>query len=329
MGRYGGNGYNGTGRGRDDNTIMAFWPSDLEVVTPEDKIVNHTTICLQPAVVGECRALHRRWHFNKATGFCEQFHYGGCGGNDNNFKQLAECQRVCEDNQPCNKMPEKVPGHYKKTTRQNDRGCPVYKVTTDTKRTFIVYEGAILTFNCNVVTREEKSVHEIIALLPAQPSQRQLDTKFAQRFATIEGIKKKPINVKMVNKQTRIACNRTRRSFLSCAAIWRHRKHASILKDQQVQLEKIVSRIPGGVATLAWRNDERFIVVFCSAVHHAAYGFVDIELQIRFCKIDTCKCKYSGEHPVECQLKYVGNAHMSDYANKWSFAVALTDFLPP
>uniref|UniRef100_A0A915JSH1 BPTI/Kunitz inhibitor domain-containing protein n=1 Tax=Romanomermis culicivorax TaxID=13658 RepID=A0A915JSH1_ROMCU len=143
------------------NSILAFWPTDLEVVTFEDKIVNYTNICQQPQFVGECRALKRQWYFNKNTGFCEQFNFGGCDANDNNFLHLEECQRVCEDNKPCNEKPEKVPGHYKKTMRENKRGCPVYKVTTDTKRTFIVYEGVIITFNCNVTTREERSVHEV------------------------------------------------------------------------------------------------------------------------------------------------------------------------
>uniref|UniRef100_A0A915ISN0 Uncharacterized protein n=1 Tax=Romanomermis culicivorax TaxID=13658 RepID=A0A915ISN0_ROMCU len=59
----------------------------------------------------------------------------------------------------------------------------------------------------------------IIPLLPAQPNQRQFDMRFAHRFSTIEGTKKKPINAKVVSKQISIACHRTPRSFLSCVIV--------------------------------------------------------------------------------------------------------------
>ncbi|XP_046577525.1 BPTI/Kunitz domain-containing protein-like [Haliotis rubra] len=51
--------------------------------------------CSLPMVIGRCRAAFRRYFFNPASGQCEQFLYGGCGGNANNFKTLQECHRVC------------------------------------------------------------------------------------------------------------------------------------------------------------------------------------------------------------------------------------------
>uniref|UniRef100_A0A670Z3U2 BPTI/Kunitz inhibitor domain-containing protein n=1 Tax=Pseudonaja textilis TaxID=8673 RepID=A0A670Z3U2_PSETE len=37
-----------------------------------------------------------RFYFNTATGNCEGFFYGGCGGNENNFVTLAECRYTCQ-----------------------------------------------------------------------------------------------------------------------------------------------------------------------------------------------------------------------------------------
>ncbi|KAL7629998.1 UNVERIFIED_CONTAM: hypothetical protein RMT77_019882 [Armadillidium vulgare] len=34
--------------------------------------------------------------YNKATGKCEKFTYGGCNGNENNFKLLSDCKDKCE-----------------------------------------------------------------------------------------------------------------------------------------------------------------------------------------------------------------------------------------
>merc|ERR1712142_501637 len=38
--------------------------------------------------------LHR-WFYNKATGACDNFFYGGCGGNHNNFNNKSDCEAFC------------------------------------------------------------------------------------------------------------------------------------------------------------------------------------------------------------------------------------------
>jgi hypothetical protein len=53
------------------------------------------TACDQEKEVGLCKAYIPRYFFNKETGRCERFIYGGCGGNSNNFNSEEDCQAVC------------------------------------------------------------------------------------------------------------------------------------------------------------------------------------------------------------------------------------------
>ncbi|XP_052692305.1 fused toxin protein-like [Crassostrea angulata] len=53
---------------------------------------------------GECRALARRYAFNKTLNACEEFNYGGCDGNANNFQYKDLCEYVCQYNRPCSKI---------------------------------------------------------------------------------------------------------------------------------------------------------------------------------------------------------------------------------
>lgn len=51
--------------------------------------------CAQPVSTGHCRAVFPRYFFNATAGTCQQFIYGGCEGNDNNFETAEECQEQC------------------------------------------------------------------------------------------------------------------------------------------------------------------------------------------------------------------------------------------
>ncbi|PAV59528.1 hypothetical protein WR25_16330 [Diploscapter pachys] len=56
----------------------------------------HENPCQQPITVGPCKALIKRWAFDQKTKKCSEFGYGGCQGNENNFKTLDECKKTCE-----------------------------------------------------------------------------------------------------------------------------------------------------------------------------------------------------------------------------------------
>jgi len=37
-----------------------------------------------------------KWYFDSETGNCKEFFFGGCDGNENNFKTETECNRKCK-----------------------------------------------------------------------------------------------------------------------------------------------------------------------------------------------------------------------------------------
>lgn len=45
--------------------------------------------------VGPCRAAFPRYFYNSTATSCEQFIFGGCGGNTNNFETKEKCEATC------------------------------------------------------------------------------------------------------------------------------------------------------------------------------------------------------------------------------------------
>uniref|UniRef100_UPI003AAF00B8 kunitz-type protease inhibitor 1a isoform X1 n=1 Tax=Centroberyx gerrardi TaxID=166262 RepID=UPI003AAF00B8 len=61
------------------------------VLTPEQS-EHH---CMAPKKQGPCRGSFPRWHYNGASEKCEQFTFGGCRENLNNYLSLQECANAC------------------------------------------------------------------------------------------------------------------------------------------------------------------------------------------------------------------------------------------
>ncbi|RMC05001.1 hypothetical protein DUI87_18181 [Hirundo rustica rustica] len=51
--------------------------------------------CLLPPDDGPCRALVPRWYYDRHTQSCQEFTYGGCYGNANNFLTFDDCEKSC------------------------------------------------------------------------------------------------------------------------------------------------------------------------------------------------------------------------------------------
>ncbi|XP_041096368.1 tissue factor pathway inhibitor 2-like [Polyodon spathula] len=59
------------------------------------QIEDNREICLLPPDEGPCRARLPRYYYNRHTEKCEEFNYGGCEGNANNFANLEHCEKTC------------------------------------------------------------------------------------------------------------------------------------------------------------------------------------------------------------------------------------------
>uniref|UniRef100_A0A3Q0QZT4 BPTI/Kunitz inhibitor domain-containing protein n=1 Tax=Amphilophus citrinellus TaxID=61819 RepID=A0A3Q0QZT4_AMPCI len=51
--------------------------------------------CHLPEAPGPCRGMVLRYFFDSSNQQCRRFYYGGCFGNANNFRTMAECQAKC------------------------------------------------------------------------------------------------------------------------------------------------------------------------------------------------------------------------------------------
>ena len=63
-----------------------------EEVQPDEEEIDR---CLQKPDSGFGKHAHWRLFFNSSTKECQNFLYGGIGGNANNFETLEDCLKAC------------------------------------------------------------------------------------------------------------------------------------------------------------------------------------------------------------------------------------------
>ena len=51
--------------------------------------------CTLPSYKGPCNGRILRYFYNTTSQKCEQFYYGGCLANENNFYSLSFCEEKC------------------------------------------------------------------------------------------------------------------------------------------------------------------------------------------------------------------------------------------
>ncbi|XP_068843180.1 trophoblast Kunitz domain protein 1-like [Capricornis sumatraensis] len=81
-----------SGRQLENHTVVVF---PAPVLKEENKADSKPAFCLEPKVTGHGTALRPRYFYNAETGDCEQFTYGGLGGNKNNFLTSEDCMKTC------------------------------------------------------------------------------------------------------------------------------------------------------------------------------------------------------------------------------------------
>ncbi|KFW77196.1 Tissue factor pathway inhibitor, partial [Manacus vitellinus] len=60
--------------------------------------VEKPEFCFHDKDPGVCRGYFTRYFYNRETKSCEVFKYGGCLGNQNNFRNLEDCRTTCQEN---------------------------------------------------------------------------------------------------------------------------------------------------------------------------------------------------------------------------------------
>ncbi|XP_049431976.1 kunitz-type protease inhibitor 2 isoform X3 [Epinephelus fuscoguttatus] len=73
-------------------------PAATESVPTQETEMSATDFaerCEAEPEVGPCRAAFQHWYYNRKTGSCQPFIYGGCRGNKNNYITKESCMTTC------------------------------------------------------------------------------------------------------------------------------------------------------------------------------------------------------------------------------------------
>uniref|UniRef100_A0AC35GSZ6 BPTI/Kunitz inhibitor domain-containing protein n=1 Tax=Panagrolaimus sp. PS1159 TaxID=55785 RepID=A0AC35GSZ6_9BILA len=67
----------------------------VTIFGPPEKPEFDSEACVMPPDSGKCRNFVPRWFYNAEKGSCQEFSYGSCGGNANNFVDKITCESRC------------------------------------------------------------------------------------------------------------------------------------------------------------------------------------------------------------------------------------------
>ena len=73
--------------------------SCISTIGPQYSDNRRPDFCLGPHTETKgfyCIALFERYYYDKESGKCKEFGYGGCGATKNNFETLSECEETCK-----------------------------------------------------------------------------------------------------------------------------------------------------------------------------------------------------------------------------------------
>ncbi|XP_038139532.1 protein AMBP-like [Cyprinodon tularosa] len=83
------------------NVVPSLPPQDIEGSGDDTPLFNGTEACKAVPDTGPCFGMHDRYYYNSSSMGCELFKYGGCLGNQNNFKTERECLQRCRTEAVC------------------------------------------------------------------------------------------------------------------------------------------------------------------------------------------------------------------------------------
>ena len=103
----------GQGRIAEDSPVI------VDSLTVEDKVdpAEARRICNLPFSAGYCDDSIDKFYYHSRLGECRSFRYRGCGGNENQFSNLRECQKMC---QPAEEPDEMNDGEEDKMSEEEE-----------------------------------------------------------------------------------------------------------------------------------------------------------------------------------------------------------------
>ena len=79
--------------------MLTSYRAEMTIIITDDSPLipadSKPAFCLEHKVTGHGKSSWPRYFYNAKTGHCEQFTYGGLGGNKNNFITEEECMKTC------------------------------------------------------------------------------------------------------------------------------------------------------------------------------------------------------------------------------------------